>query len=162
MATLDRAFALLDDLVDKSYDAAKRDLEAVRRFAADAGAPEAAEGLKHWDIAFWAERQREALYDLKDEDLRPYFQLPAVLDGLFRLATDLFGVAIAPADGDSEVWHEDVRFFRLSDAASGNTLAHFYLDPYSRPEEKSTNARPGSGLLAPPGSPKFRPWTSSR
>jgi oligopeptidase A len=38
-----------------------------------------------WDVAFWAERLREAKYDLKDEELRPYFALPAVLDGLFKV-----------------------------------------------------------------------------
>merc|ERR1719502_1642583 len=106
---MDSAMSLLDDIVAKSYAAAQADLEAVNAFAASKGAPEAADGLKHWDIAFWSERQREALYDLKDEELRPYFQLPAVLDGLFGLATKLFGVRITPADGESETWHPDVR-----------------------------------------------------
>jgi len=156
MATLDLAVGLLDDLVAKSYDAAQADLEAVREFAAEAGAPEATDGLKHWDMAYWAERQREAKFDLKDEDLRPYFQLPAVLDGLFRLATDLFGVKIEPADGESTVWHDDVRFFRLADASTGSTLAHFYLDAYSRPEEKRGGAwmndvQGRSTALAPDG-----------
>lgn len=156
MATLDKALGLLDDIVSKSYDAAVADLEAVRAFAATAGAPEAEEGLKHWDIAFWAERQREALYDLKDEELRPYFQLPAVLDGLFSLATKLFNVRILPADGASETWHDDVRFFRLEDATTGELVSHFYLDPYSRPEEKRGGAwmndvQGRSAALAPEG-----------
>jgi oligopeptidase A len=43
------------------------------------------EELLWWDVAFWAERLREAKYDLKDEELRPYFALPAVLDGLFKV-----------------------------------------------------------------------------
>ena len=41
-------------------------------------------GLRHWDITFWAERLREARYQLTDEQLRPYFALPNVLDGLFQ------------------------------------------------------------------------------
>lgn len=40
--------------------------------------------LRHWDITFWAERLREARYQLTDEQLRPYFALPNVLDGLFQ------------------------------------------------------------------------------
>jgi hypothetical protein len=56
---------------------------------ADAQAHAAANGhdgeLLWWDVAFWAERLREAKYDLKDEELRPYFALPAVLDGLFKV-----------------------------------------------------------------------------
>jgi len=156
MATYDSAVGLLEDIVSKSYDSAKADLESVKAFASEAGAPEAEEGLKHWDMSFWAERQREALYDLKDEELRPYFQLPAVLDGLFKLATSLFGVKITPADGESEVWHQDVRFFKLEDATNGETLAHFYLDPYSRPEEKRGGAwmndvQGRSSALAPTG-----------
>jgi len=158
MATLEKATALLDDIVSKSYDSAKADLKAVQEFAAAAGAPEAAEGLKHWDMSFWAERQREALFELKDEELRPYFQLPAVLEGLFSLATRLFGVKIEAADGESETWHDDVRFFKVEDAASGAPVAHFYLDPYSRPEEKKGGAwmndvQGRSSALAPEGVP---------
>ena len=40
--------------------------------------------LRHWDVTFWAERLREARYELTDEQLRPYFALPNVLDGLFQ------------------------------------------------------------------------------
>lgn len=43
------------------------------------------EELKHWDVSFWAERLREAKYDIRDEDLRPYFPLERVLDGLFAV-----------------------------------------------------------------------------
>lgn len=49
------------------------------------------EDLLWWDVAFWAERLREAKYDLKDEELRPYFALPAVLDGLFKVCLFVFG-----------------------------------------------------------------------
>ena len=41
--------------------------------------------LRHWDVAFWAERLREAKYNIKDEQLRPYFALPNVLNGLFQV-----------------------------------------------------------------------------
>jgi hypothetical protein len=41
--------------------------------------------LKHWDVSFWAERLREAKFNITDEQLRPYFALPNVLDGLFKV-----------------------------------------------------------------------------
>jgi hypothetical protein len=63
----------------------------------------------------------QAQYDFKEEDLRPYFPLPKVLDGLFSLAHKLFGVTIEAADGDAPVWHPDVRFFKVSDATTGET-----------------------------------------
>ena len=154
MATLESAVELLEEIVLKSRAAAETDLEAVQSFAASQGC---SDELKHWDIQYWAERQREALYDLKDEDLKPYFPLPAVLDGLFGLASRLFDVTITPADGASEVWHPDVRFFQVCDTSSKAVIAHFYLDPYSRPEEKKGGAwmndvQGRSSALAPRGS----------
>ena len=93
----------------------------------------------HWDTAFWSERIREEKYGLSDEELRPYFPLPQVLDGLFSLAHRLFGVTITAADGEAPIWHPDVRYFQVSDH-SGEVIAHFYLDPYSRPAEKRGGA----------------------
>ena len=139
MAQLPQAQALLEELRAASHAPAVAELDEVRAFAAAAGAAEAAE-LRHWDVSFWAERLREARYGLKDEELRPYFPLPRVLDGMFALAQRLFGVSIEAADGEAPVWHPDVRFFRIRAVDGGSPLAHFYLDPYSRPEEKRGGA----------------------
>lgn len=140
MATLDRAESLLEDIRAKARPAAERELEEIRAFAADAGAAEATSGLMQWDVGFWSERLREAKYELKEEDLRPYFQLPAVIDGMFELAGELFGIKVEAADGDVEVWHPDVRFFRVIDVATNQPRAYFYLDPYTRPSEKRGGA----------------------
>ena len=91
-ATLDRAEELLEDIRSKARPAAERELGEIRAFAEESGAPEAETGLMQWDIGFWAERLREAKYELKEEDLRPYFQLPAVIDGMFDLAGKLFDI----------------------------------------------------------------------
>jgi oligopeptidase A len=129
---------LLEELRQASFTAAQQELEELQTFARDAGAPEAA-ALCHWDIAFWTERLREHRYGFSDEELRPYFPLPKVLDGLFTLAQRLFGVRIVPADGDVPVWHADVRFFRIYNDQN-EEIAAFYLDPYSRPAEKRGGA----------------------
>ena len=110
MATLDRADQLMEELRSSSYASAQQDLAEVKEFAAAQGFTE---DLLWWDVAFWAERLREAKYDLKDEQLRPYFALPNVLDGLFALAKRLFGVDVVPADNQAPVWQQDVRFFQL-------------------------------------------------
>ena len=73
--------------------------------------------LSLWDIAFWAERLREERYAYSDEELRPYFSLPRVLEGLFATAKRLFDVDIRPADGEVPVWDPSVRFFRVADEA---------------------------------------------
>ena len=140
MATLETAESLLEDIRAKAKPAAERELEEIRAFAAERGAPEASTGLMQWDVGFWSERLREAKYELKEEDLRPYFQLPAVIDGMFELAGTLFGVRVEPADGEVEVWHPDVRFFKVLDAQTGSPRAYFYLDPYTRPSEKRGGA----------------------
>lgn len=130
--------ALLEELRQASYDAAVKDLEELKAFAATKKAPEA-EDLQHWDTSFWAERQREEKFAFTAEELRPYFPLPQVLDGLFGLVKRLFGITVTPADGQAPVWNEDVRYFQIADETD-SPLAYFYLDPYSRPAEKRGGA----------------------
>ncbi|MDJ0736644.1 MAG: M3 family metallopeptidase [Nostocaceae cyanobacterium] len=129
---------LLEELRVASYDAAVQDLAHLETFAASKGAAEAND-IKHWDITFWAERQREEKFAFTQEELRPYFPLPQVLDGLFGLVNRIFGVTVTPADGQAPVWHEDVRYFQIADE-TGNAIAYFYLDPYSRPAQKRGGA----------------------
>ena len=130
--------ALLEELRRASYDAAHQELEELKAFAASKGAQEASD-LKHWDISFWSERQREEKFAFSAEELRPYFPLPQVLDGLFALVKRLFGVTVTAADGTAPVWHEEVRYFQIADE-TGTPIANFYLDPYSRPAEKRGGA----------------------
>ncbi|MFM6190051.1 M3 family metallopeptidase [Planktothrix sp.] len=130
--------ALLEELRSVSYDAAQQEFEDLKGFAASKGAEEA-NNLQHWDIAFWSERQREEKFAFTDEELRPYFSLPKVLEGLFGLVHRIFGITITPADGQAPIWHEDVRYFQVANE-SGNPIAYFYLDPYSRPAEKRGGA----------------------
>jgi len=136
--SVDAVEALSEELRRASYDAAKQDLEDLKAFAASKGAPEGS-NLQHWDVAFWAERQREEKFAFSAEELRPYFPLPQVLDGLFALVNKLFGVTVTAADGQAPVWHEDVRYFQIADE-TGEAIAYFYLDPYSRPAEKRGGA----------------------
>jgi oligopeptidase A len=123
---------LLEELRRVSYDAAVRELEELKAFAKT-------DDLQLWDTSFWSERQREAKFDFNAEELRPYFPLPQVLEGLFGLAKRIFGVTISPADGQAPVWHQDVRYFQINNEA-GEAIAYFYLDPYSRPAEKRGGA----------------------
>ncbi|MBR8839291.1 MAG: M3 family metallopeptidase [Stigonema ocellatum SAG 48.90 = DSM 106950] len=125
--------SLLEELRLASYDAAVKELAELKTFAAEAN------DLQHWDITFWAERQREEKFAFTAEELRPYFPLRQVLDGLFGLVKRLFGVTVTPADGQAPVWHEDVRYFQIADE-TGTPVAYFYLDPYSRPAEKRGGA----------------------
>jgi oligopeptidase A len=130
---------LLEQLRDASFDAARRELDELSEFARNHSESPQNEDLALWDVMFWAERLREERYAYSEEELRPWFPLPVVLEGLFDLAQRLFGVTVEAADGEAPVWHEDVRFFSVRDA-SGAAIARFYLDPYSRPGEKNGGA----------------------
>jgi oligopeptidase A len=130
--------SLLESLRSSSFEAAKQDLEDLRAFAISKGAAEAND-LKHWDLAYWAERLREAKFDFNAEELRPYFPLEQVLSGLFNLAHKLFGITITAADGTAPIWNPDVRYFQVANEQQ-QPIAYFYLDAYSRPAEKRGGA----------------------
>jgi oligopeptidase A len=130
---------LLEELLSASHGAAVRDLGEVRAFMTEHGASAEASDIQHWDVPYWSERLREARYDYSEEQIRKFFPLPRVLDGLFALAERLFSVEVTPADGEAPVWHPDVRFFQVRDL-DGEEVASFYLDPYSRPQEKRGGA----------------------
>ena len=133
--------SLMEELRSASYDAAKGELAEIKAFAQQHSAKDASKiEIRQWDVPFWTERMREEQFDLNDEALRPYFPLPRVLEGLFGLAERLFGINISAADGTAPTWHPDVRYFQVADAAEDGVVAHFYLDPYSRPAEKRGGA----------------------
>ncbi|MCZ6634772.1 MAG: M3 family metallopeptidase [bacterium] len=121
----------------------KKEFEAIADLAKAEGQTER---LAHWDMAFWSERLREQQFDYTDDQLRPYFPLPRVLDGLFGVAEKLFGIRIERVDGDDvPVWHDDVQYFNVF-GETGEQIASFYLDAYSRPAEKRGGAWMGDCL----------------
>lgn len=123
---------LLEELRVVSYTAAQEELKELKEFAQ-------VDNLNPWDVSYWAEKQRETKFNFTEEELRPYFPLNEVLEGLFGLAKRIFGIKITPADGEAPVWHEDVRYFQVADE-NNEVIAHFYLDAYSRPSEKRGGA----------------------
>ena len=145
MAPSVEAVRELSDLIaEKALPAAEKEMEEILALAREKGGDEYSEAnlekLAPWDLTFWSERLKESKFDLTEEELRPYFALPAVLDGMFGLVKRIFNVEVRPADGEAEVWNEDVSFFNVYDVDNGKHIASFYLDPYSRPENKRGGA----------------------
>ncbi|QWE15812.1 M3 family metallopeptidase [Polynucleobacter sp. AP-Nino-20-G2] len=91
------------------------------------------DGIQPWDMAFVSEKLKQERYAFSENELKQYFPLPKVLEGLFGVIQTLFGVQIKSADLPK--WHDDVQSFCVNDA-TGNTLAYFYLDPYARPGKR--------------------------
>ena len=127
---------MFDRLLTASHEVAKRELEEITHLAQQNGHTGT---LSHWDIAFWAERLREQRFAFTDEQLRPYFSLDRVLNGLFELCHRLFGISVKSADGNAPIWNPDVRYYEVFDESQKH-IAGFYLDPYSRPKDKRGGA----------------------
>lgn len=94
--------------------------------------------LQPWDKAFWAERLSQETFGYDEEELRRYFPMEHVLEGLFALIDRLFGVRVERQAGALHAWHRDVRFYRLYEG--GELIAGLYLDPYARPGTKNGGA----------------------
>ena len=129
---------LLEELRVVAFPAAEKELEELIEFARAAGAPEA-DDFQPWDRGFWSERMREARFDLRAEELRPYFPFDRVLEGLFDLSRRLFGITVREATGTVDGWNEDVTYYVLEDE-SGTRIASFFLDAYARSKDKRGGA----------------------
>ncbi|SMB87177.1 oligopeptidase A [Pasteurella testudinis DSM 23072] len=92
------------------------------------------EQLEPWDIAFYSEKQKQHLFAINDEELRPYFPENRVLNGLFEVVNRIFGIT-AKERFDIDVWHDEVRFFELYDR-NNELRGSFYLDLYARPHKR--------------------------
>jgi oligopeptidase A len=128
----------LEELRLAAYQHAVKDLEQLKQFAADQSKGEYS-SIELWDQAYWAEKLKQAQYSYAEEDLRPYFQFPQVLKGLFDLVEKMYEVKIKESAQKVPVWHPDVRYFEVFDAQN-QLKASFYVDAYSRPSEKQGGA----------------------
>jgi len=123
-----RTFLL--DLAEKSRPFAEKELEELREFA---GKQLGMSELCAWDIPYASEKLRKKLYDISQEELKPYFPEAAVLTGMFALVEKLYGIRIREAEAPK--WHATVRYFEILDG-NGEKRAAFYLDPYARSHKR--------------------------
>ena len=105
---------------------------------ADMQAMMTADGIDHrlrgWDWRYYTEKVRKAKYDLDDDALRPYFEVNAVRDGVFSLATALWGLQFEQRD-NLPTWHPDQQVFEVKEA-DGSHLAILYLDYFARESKR--------------------------
>jgi len=90
--------------------------------------------IQPWELAYYAEKQRHALFDFDEEELRPYFSLDRVLDGLFEVVKRLYGITVKERKG-VPVWHPSVRCYTIHDE-DGSLLCGFYADLHPRDEKR--------------------------
>ena len=116
----------LEDLARRAKPQAQEEFAELSAYARD---KLGIETLKPWDVAYASEKLREARYAISQEQLRPYFPAPRVVDGLFQVVERLYGVQVTE-DSSAPSYHDDVRFFRITE--QGTPIAGFYLDLYAR------------------------------
>lgn len=142
----------LRELAAKARPYAERDVQDLRDYARkELGLDDP----QPWDWTYLSERLREARYAFSEQQVKPYFTLPKVLAGLFRIAETLFEISIRP--DQAPVWHSGVSFYRIE--RNGQLLGQFYLDPAARPgkrggawmdDARSRWLRPDTGRLQTP------------
>ncbi|HDR1021637.1 TPA: oligopeptidase A [Pasteurella multocida] len=121
----------LDNLAKRSKAQGEKELAELKAFCETHFNVTA---LEAWDIAFYSEKQKQHLYSINDEELRPYFPENRVLAGLFELIKRIFNIR-AVERFDVDTWHKDVRFFDLIDETD-NVRGSFYLDLYARENKR--------------------------
>jgi len=149
----ERAQKFLADLKAKTearFRQENRELEDFRR----ASEPGATGDLQPWDIAYYAEKQRLALYDFDEEALRPYFPLRQVVEGLFETVRRLYGIGVEERPG-VPAWHPDVKFYEIRDQ-DGTLIGAFYADWYPR-EDKRGGAWMDAFITGRPTKKGFEP-----
>lgn len=129
--TPDQVLGFLNDLAVKAKPQGEREVEELRQFAEkEFGVSE----LELWDIAYYSEKQKQHLFEISDEELRPYFPESKAVSGLFEVLSRVFGMTVKEREG-VDTWHESVRFFDIFDA--NETLrGSFYLDLYAREHKR--------------------------
>jgi oligopeptidase A len=130
-----RALAFIEDLEKRAAPAFADDARELEEFKA-AQTGQAVAKLTPWEMGYWSEKLRQSKYAFDEEQLRPYFPMNRVIDGMFELAHRVFGLTVLPrTDGSAEVWNPDVLFYDLKDAA-GVHLGSFYSDWYPRESKR--------------------------
>ncbi len=123
----------LNNLVQYSQEQAKAEVAEVYAFAKTLGV----EKVQPWDLTYYSEKLRQDKFAINDEQIKPYFPLPKVINGLFKLIGILYGMEVRPHLG-VDVWHPDVTFYDVFDR-EGKQRGSFYMDLYAR-ERKNGGA----------------------
>ncbi|PTP07559.1 oligopeptidase A [Vibrio splendidus] len=129
--TPDQVLGFLNDLAVKAKPQGEREVEELRQFTEkEFGVSE----LNLWDIAYYSEKQKQNLFEISDEELRPYFPESNAVSGLFEVLNRVFGMSVTEREG-VDTWHDSVRFFDIFDA-TGTLRGSFYLDLYAREHKR--------------------------
>ncbi|MBT8387446.1 MAG: M3 family metallopeptidase [Ignavibacteria bacterium] len=128
----DNVYKLLSDLWTPALERSKKEREEMQQIINDEGNNFK---LKPWDWWYYAEKLKKAKYNLDEEELRPYFQVENVIDGVFGLATSLWGITF---EENNEIgkYHPEVKVFEVKEA-DGSHIGILYTDYFPRESKRA-------------------------
>ena len=132
-------YDLLDRLRDAYMPALRKEIAELTQFASDTEGRQMT--IKPWDYSYYANKLKNAKYSYDEEELRPYFPLDNVIDGVFGLATKLYGLTFTPNDS-IQVYHPDVKAFEVRNP-DGSLVGILYTDFFPR-----ASKRPGAWMTS--------------
>ncbi|MCF6279226.1 MAG: M3 family metallopeptidase [Flavobacteriaceae bacterium] len=122
----EKVMTFLNDLLKKAKPAAIREFEQLKSFAKK----DRIDTFQKWDSAFYSEKLKKQLFDLDEEQLKPYFKLENVLNGVFTIANKLYDLNFEEID-TIDTYHKDVTTYKVTDN-NGDFIAYFYADFFPR------------------------------
>lgn len=125
-------YQLENELLEAAYPKMKEEIADLQAFAKANGLKGE---LKRWDFSYYSEKHKTSLYDINDEMLKPYFKLENVIDGVFKLAENLFELRFVE-NKKIPVYHPDVKAYEVYQYGDENFMAVLYLDFHPRDSKK--------------------------
>ncbi len=132
-----KVMEFLDSLYKVAYPAAKQDVKRLENLAKKDGI----DSLEKWDLSYYMEKLKQQELDLEEEQLRPYFELEKVKNGIFEIVNRLYGLSFEKETGVQK-YHSEVEVYKVMDE-KGEFLALLYLDFFPR-----KGKRPGAWMTS--------------
>jgi len=125
--TPEKVKSFLNELLEKAKPAANLEYTNLENFAKEL---DGIDTLQKWDSGYYAEKLKQKLFELDDEQLKPYFKLENVIEGAFTIAKKLFGLQFEEIQ-TIDTYHEDVLTYKVNDE-NGELVSIFYADFFPR------------------------------
>lgn len=133
--TPERALALMEAVWPAAVARVKQEVADMQAIADAEGAGIT---IEPWDYRFYAEKVRQAKYDLDSDAVKQYLQLDKLREAMFFVAGELFGFQFTPVPaGAVPVFHPDVKVWEVTQRETGEHVGLWYLDPFARPGKRS-------------------------
>ncbi|MFT5707132.1 MAG: oligopeptidase A [Oceanospirillaceae bacterium] len=120
----------LNELADHSVAISRTEFAELRQFAMQRSN---LEQLQAWDVGYYSEKLKQQKFSISQDQIRPYFPLDKVLQGLFNITSRLFNFTINEIH-EFDAWHKDVKLFEI--LRDEEVIARFYLDPFARANKR--------------------------